>query len=66
MPDDTPSPARPTGKGSWRESDVRRAIGAAEKAGLHRYRVEIAPDGTISIVVGADAEVAAGAAGSGT
>lgn len=36
----------------WRKSDVSRAIAAAEKAGLRGYRVEIAPDGTISIVVG--------------
>jgi hypothetical protein len=35
---------------------VKRAIGAAEKAGLHNYRVEIAPDGTIAIVVGMSSE----------
>lgn len=39
-------------RGGWRKSDVSRAIAAAEKAGLRGYRVEIAPDGTISIVVG--------------
>ena len=38
--------------GRWRQADVKRAIGAAERAGLDSYRVEIAPDGTISIVVG--------------
>jgi hypothetical protein len=37
---------------AWRETDLRRAIGAAKRAGLRFYSVEIAPDGTISIVVG--------------
>jgi hypothetical protein len=37
----------------WREVDIKRAIGAAEKMRLRSYRVDIAPDGTISIVVGA-------------
>jgi hypothetical protein len=36
----------------WREVDIKRAISAAEKARLRSYRVDIAPDGTISIVVG--------------
>jgi hypothetical protein len=36
----------------WREADVKRALNAAEKARLRSYRVDIAPDGTISIVVG--------------
>jgi len=44
--------ADPADKGRWRQADVRRAINAAEKAGLRHYRVEIAPDGTIAIVVG--------------
>jgi len=35
-----------------REAEVKRAIRAAERAGLTSYRVEVAPDGTISIVVG--------------
>lgn len=43
----------------WRQSDVRRAIGAAQQAGLSVYRVEICPDGTISIVVGEASETAA-------
>ena len=50
------------GEGSrtaWRQSDLTRAIGAAEKACLRGYRIEIAPDGTIAIVVGAT-ETAAG------
>ena len=38
--------------GHWRQRDVKRAIGAAEQAGLASYRVEVAPDGTISIIVG--------------
>lgn len=45
-PDDTRPDAR------WRETEVERAIAAAERAGLRAYRVEIAPDGTIAIVVG--------------
>jgi hypothetical protein len=49
--------ARP--KAHWRQSDVKRAIGAAEQAGLRFYRVEIATDGTIAIVVGATPEAAA-------
>ena len=36
----------------WRDADLKRAIAVAEKAGLQSYRVEIAADGTISIVVG--------------
>lgn len=38
-------------RGHWRERDLRRAIEVARRAGLSDYRVEIAPDGTISIVV---------------
>lgn len=46
------------GKSRWRQSDVKRAIAAAEQAKLASYRVEIAPDGTIAIVVGDPAETA--------
>ena len=46
------------GKGRWRQADIKRAIAAAETAGLDSYRVEIAPDGTISIIVGAPSETA--------
>jgi len=35
------------------EADVKRAVCAAEKAGVRNYRVDIGIDGTISIVVGA-------------
>jgi hypothetical protein len=38
--------------GHWREEDVRRAIDVAAEAGLQNYRVEIAADGMISLVVG--------------
>jgi hypothetical protein len=34
------------------QADVERAVAAAEEAGLQDYRIEIAPDGTIAIVVG--------------
>ncbi len=44
--------AAPIRKRAWRQADVRRAIGAAQQAGLQQYRVEIGPDGTIAIVVG--------------
>jgi hypothetical protein len=55
MPDDAPDDAGPDEarrRAQWRQTDVRRAIAAAEKAALTNYRVEIASDGTISIVVG--------------
>ena len=55
MPDDRaplPLTDEPIGKRRWRQSDVKRAIAAAEEAGLSSYRIELAPDGTISIVVG--------------
>jgi hypothetical protein len=40
------------GRPRWRQSDVKRLIAAAEQAGLESYRIEIAPDGSLSIVVG--------------
>lgn len=46
-------------KARWRQADVKRAIDAAKAAGLDSYRVEIAPDGTITIVVPAPPEAAA-------
>lgn len=52
MADETPRSSEGAPARAWRESEVRRAISAAEKAGLRHYRVEIAPDGTIAIVVG--------------
>jgi hypothetical protein len=52
------SAPEPRAKRSWRQSEVKRVISAAEQAGLQSYRVEIAPDGTISIVVGAPADTA--------
>jgi hypothetical protein len=36
----------------WREADLKRAIAAAQDAGLTSYRIEIATDGTITIFVG--------------
>jgi hypothetical protein len=44
--------------GKWRQPDLRRALAAAEQAGLRDYRVELAPDGTISIIVGDPCETA--------
>lgn len=46
-------------QGRWRQSDLRRALAAAGQARLQAYRVEIAPDGTISIIVGAPEDTAA-------
>lgn len=58
-PDGTNSPETDANPGGhWRDADLKRALGAAEKAGLGSYRVEIAPDGTISIIVGAPEETA--------
>lgn len=44
-------------RGRWKQADLKRAIHVAEQAGLGHYRVEIAPDGTIAIVVGNAAAV---------
>jgi hypothetical protein len=57
-PEDDVPDANPEGraKRGWRQSDVKRAIAAAQQAELANYRVEIAPDGTISIVVGAPSD----------
>jgi hypothetical protein len=52
----SPSECAPRRTTSWQQEDVERAIGAAQAAGVAAYRVEIAPDGTISIVVGAPGE----------
>ena len=55
MPDDTSTPegGAAQAQASWDQADVTRAISAAEEAGLSHYRVEIGPDGTVTIVVGA-------------
>ena len=45
-------------KASWRQSDIKRMITAAEQAGLESYRVEVAPDGTLAIIVGAPGDTA--------
>jgi len=42
----------PRDRSDWRQRDAERAIKAAQQAGLTNYRVEIAPDGAVSIVVG--------------
>lgn len=48
-------PEKPSDETGWHEGDLKRAIEVAEQAGLTSYRVEIAPDGTISIIVGTPA-----------
>jgi hypothetical protein len=50
--------AQISGKRHWRQSEVKRMIAAAEQAGLESYRVELAPDGTLSIIVGAPEQTA--------
>ena len=52
----TDAPA--SNKRTWRQSDVKRALAAAQQAGLDSYRVEVTPDGTISIIVGMPADTA--------
>jgi hypothetical protein len=44
------------GEAGWRDEDLRRAIAIAAEAGLKSYRIEITPDGTISIIVGNPAQ----------
>jgi hypothetical protein len=51
-----PKPA--SRKAPWPQADVERALAAAGQADLKSYRVEVAPDGTIAIVVGAPSETA--------
>lgn len=51
-------PDEPPKKKTWRQADVKRAIAAAEEAGLSSYRVEVASDGTISVIVGDPADTA--------
>lgn len=51
------------GKSGWRQAEIKRAIDAAEAAGLASYRVEAATDGTISIIVGEPAQPSEPAAG---
>lgn len=43
------------------EADVRRAMSAVQKAKVRDYRVDIRPDGTISVVVGTGARAPAAA-----
>lgn len=52
------SEAAPPEKAGWRQADVKRAIAAAKEAGLESYRIEVTPDGTIAIIVGAPEETA--------
>jgi len=54
--DDGSGADRARKQGDWRERDLKRAIDMAQEAGLQSYRVEISPDGTISIVVGAPSD----------
>ena len=52
LPDEDLLKAEPAAPCEWQQADVKRAIEAAEEAGLSSYRVEIAPDGSISVIVG--------------
>lgn len=46
---------------SFREADLKRAIAATAKAGVRHYRVDIQPNGVISVVIGAAATAPASA-----
>ena len=66
MPEDSPFEAgagEPPERREWREVDLERALAAAQHARLGSYRIEIAPDGTISIVVGQASETSPGERG---
>ena len=41
------------------QTDATRATRAAMKAGVRDFRIDIAPDGTISIIVGSSARLPA-------
>lgn len=56
MPEEAEGSNKDVDRQPWREKDLQRALAVAEEAGLKAYRVDIAPDGTISIVVGAYVE----------
>lgn len=43
----------------FHEADLKRALVATAKSGLRDYRVNVLPDGTISIIVGAAARQSA-------
>ena len=43
---------------TFRQSDVERAVKAARSAGLNVGKVEVAPDGTIRVIVADQAESA--------
>lgn len=52
MAEEMDADPQPDADGDWQDAELKRAIAAAEEAGLKNYRVEIGKDGTISIVVG--------------
>ena len=55
VPPEPAAAAEPGRRAAWRKADLKRAISVAEETGLTSYRIEIAPDGTITIIVdGAD------------
>ena len=58
LPDEDLLKAEPGAPCEWQQADVKRAIDAAEEAGLSSYRIEIAPDGSISVIVGDPADTA--------
>lgn len=41
----------PDGGPLWQAEDVKRAVAAARAAGIAAYSIEIAPDGTITLLV---------------
>lgn len=41
----------------FHEADLKRAVNVARKANIRDYRVNIMPDGTISLIVGTTARI---------
>lgn len=52
LPGGTTRQSRSRSKSGEHQAEIARAIAAAEQAGLQSYRIERAPDGTITIIVG--------------
>ena len=57
-PDSCADGGTKAGKAPWRQTDIKRMIAAAQQAGLESYRVEVAPDGTLAIIVGTPGDTA--------
>lgn len=45
---------------TFKQSDITRAVKAAKAAGLDVARIEVQPDGTISVIAGDETKIEAG------